>query len=396
MCKSTLKEVVLVGGMRTPIGNFLGSLSSMSAVELATIAAAAALEGCGVAPEDIDEVTLGTVYKDGQRANPARQVQIALGIPVSGGAVTVEQQCASGMRALEIAAQQIQLGKSASALVCGCESMSNVPFLGLDARRGKKMGAARLEDGLLYEALIDVFSDKHMALTAERVAERYQIGRREQDEHALLSQRRALAARASGRFDREIAPVEVKIRGGVTVVDRDEHPRETSLEALAKLPPAFLEDGTVTAGNASGINDGATALIVMSGEKAASLGLTPLARILSSVTVGVEPEVMGIGPVYTIPRAAELAGLELEEIQYHEINEAFAAQFLACARELGLTMDKVNANGSGISLGHPVGSSSLRIVLTLAHELAIRGERYGCASLCAGGGPGMSVVVERL
>lgn len=398
MCKGHFHchEVVLVGGMRTPIGDFLGNLSSVSAIELTKIAASSALERFGVSPEVIDEVTLGTVYKQGLRANPARQVQIALGIPPKGGAVTVEQQCASGMRALEIAMQQIQLGKTQAALVCGCESMSNVPFLNMNQRKGNRMGAVQVEDGLMYDALIDVFSDKHMALTAERVAQRYNITRQEQDELALLSQKRALTAINAGVFQQEIAPVTIKTRRGTEVVDRDEHPRETSLEALAKLRPVFAEEGTVTAGNASGINDGATALIIMSAERAEELNLKPLARILSSVTVGVEPEVMGIGPAYTIPEAVRLAGLRLDDIAYHEINEAFAAQCLACVKELGLDMDHVNANGSGISLGHPVGSTSLRLILTLAYELERRGERYGCASLCAGGGPGMSVVIEKL
>ena len=396
MCTNHKREVVVVGMARSPIGTFRGSLSGVPAVELAKTVAQAALDRAGVRPEDIDEVTLGTVYKHAMKGNPARQVQLGLGIPVEGPACTVEQQCAASMRALEIAAQQILLGKTEAALVCGVESMSNVPHMVLGLRSGIKKGAGRLEDALDYDALIDVFSNESIMRTAENVAARYGVTRRAQDEYACLSQQRAADAIEAGRFAEEIVPIQVKTRKGTVVVDTDEHPRRTTIEDLSKLKPAFMKDGTVTAGNASGINDGASAAVIMSADRAAELGLKPLARILSTVTVGVAPEVMGIGPIYAIPKAIGQAGLEREDIDYYEINEAFAAQVVPCLRELDIPLDKVNANGSGIALGHPVGMTGLRLVISGYYELKRRGGRYGCASLCAGGGPSMAVVFERL
>lgn len=396
MSQAGAREVVIAGMARTPIGNFLGSLSSLSAVELAIIAGKAALERAGIQPESIDEVTAGMVYKDGAKGNPARQIQIALGVPVKAAAVTVEQQCASSMRALEVACNQIQLGKTGAALVCGLESMSNIPYLLMKARTGYRMGPARLEDGLFYDALVDVFSDQHIGMTAERVAERYKISRAEQDKLAFMSQDRASKAIANGHFKEEMVPVEIKTRKGVTIVDRDEHPRATTLEALAALRPAFKKNGTVTSGNASGINDGACAAVIMSADRAAELGIKPLAKILSTTSYGCEPEIMGIGPIYAIPKAIAEAGLTASDIEYYEINEAFASQAAACINALKLDMANVNANGSGIALGHPVGMTSLRLVISGYYEMKRRGVRYGCASLCAGGGPAMAVVFERL
>ncbi len=390
------KEVVVVGMARTPIGNFLGGLSSLSAVELAKIAAQAALERARVTPEQIDEVIAGTVYKTGLKGNPARQIQIGLGIPLKNAAVTIEQQCASSMRALEIACDAILLGKTEAALVCGMDSMSNIPHLLMGARKGLRMGPAPVEDGMLYDALLDAFDGQHMGVTAERVAERYGISRKEQDEMACLSHQRACAAVVNGAFKEEIVPVEIKSKAGTKLVENDEHPETTTVEALSKLKPAFKKDGTVTAGNASSINDGACAVVVMSAEKAATLGLKPLIKILSSVTYGVEPEVMGIGPIYAIPQAIAEAGLTAGDIEYYELNEAFAAQAAACIKTLKLDMNKVNANGSGIALGHPVGMTSLRLIISGYHEMKRRGAKYGCASLCAGGGPAMAVVFERL
>lgn len=391
-----IKEVVVVGMARSPIGNFCGALAAVPAVELATTVARAAVERAGVDPREIDEVTLGTVYKHGMKGNPARQVQLALGIPAEGAACTVEQQCASSLRALEIAVQQIQLGKTQAALVCGVESMSNVPHMMLGLRKGVKLGSAQVEDALQYDALIDVFSGESIMRTAENVAERWNVSRREQDEYALLSQQRAADAIESGKFKEEIVPIEVRSRRGVTVVDTDEHPRRTTMEELSALRPAFMKGGTVTAGNASGINDGASAAVIMSAEKAAALGLKPLVRILSTATAGVPPEIMGIGPVYAIPKAISGAGLTREDIDYYEINEAFAAQVIPCLRELDIPLDKVNANGSGIALGHPVGMTGLRLIISGYYELKRRGGRYGCGSLCAGGGPAMAVVFEVL
>lgn len=396
MCKVKRIDVVVVGMARSPIGSFLGALSSVSAMNLVKTVAEAALKRSGVKSADVDEVVLGTVFKHGMKGNPARQVQIDLGIPAAGPAVTVEQQCASSLRALEIACQQILLEKTQTALVCGVESMSNVPYLLLNARKGLRMGPSVVEDAMQYDGLIDVFSGESIMRTAENVAERYQISREEQDGYAFLSQQRASDAIKAGRFKEEIVPIEIKSRKGTAVVDTDEHPRATTMEELSALKPAFMENGTVTAGNSSGINDGASAMVIMSSEKARELGLKPLARILSTVTIGCDPEVMGIGPIYAIPKAIELAGLKKNEIDYYEINEAFAAQVLPCLKELNIPLDHVNANGSGIALGHPVGMTGLRLIISGYYELKRRNKRYGCGSLCAGGGPSMAVVYEVL
>lgn len=391
-----MEEVVVVGMARTPIGDFLGSLSTVSAVDLAKIAAKEAIKRAGVDVDMIEEVTLGTVCKEGMKGNPARQVQIGLDIPAKASAVTVEQQCASSLRALEVAVQQIMLGKTDVALVCGTESMSNIPHMIMNARKGSKIGPMKVVDAMQYDALFDAFSNESIMRTAENVAERYHITREQQDEYALLSQQRAAKAIAEGRFKEEIVPVEIKTRKGTTIVDTDEHPRPTTMESLAKLRPALDKNGTVTAGNASGINDGASAAVIMSAKKAEELQLKPLIRILSTVTVGVEPEVMGIGPIYAIPKAVEQAGLKMEDIDYYEINEAFAAQVIPCLNELNIELDKVNANGSGIALGHPVGMTGLRLMISAYYELKRRGQKYGCGSLCAGGGPAMAVVFEVL
>ena len=390
------RDVVILSMVRTPIGNYLGGLSSLSAVELGIIAGREAIRRAGIRPDQIDDVMAGTVYKGGQKGNPARQIQLALDIPIPVPAATVEQQCSSSMRALEIGRQQIQLGNTDVCLVCGIESMSNVPHYDFKARKGYRLGPATVVDGLQQDGLIDAFDDLPMALTAERLAEQYHITRQEVDELALMSQDRALAAQAAGTFRDDIIPVEVKGRKGTVVVDTDEHPRQTSLEELGRLKPMFKADGIVTAGNASGMNDAACAMVIMSAEKADELGLKPLGRILSSATVGVAPEIMGIGPVYAVPKAVERAGLTMADIQYQEINEAFAAQFVACQKAMELDMDHVNVNGSGISLGHPVGCTGLRIVMATLAELRRRGQKYGCASLCAGGGPAMATVVEAL
>ncbi|MDR3349791.1 MAG: thiolase family protein [Acidaminococcales bacterium] len=392
--KNIIKDVVIVGMCRTAIGKFQGSLSSVPAVELAKTVSAAAIKRAGAAPENIDEVVLGTVYKHGMKGNPARQVQLALGIPIAGAAVTVEQQCASSMRALEIACQQIQLGKTEAALVCGVESMSNVPYMLLNARKGFVIGPSRAEDAMQYDALTDAFSGESIMRTAENVAQKYNASRKEQDEYALLSQQRADAAIKAGVFKEEIIPVEIKTRKGTVVFDTDEHPRAVTLQELSALKPAFMKDGTVTAGNASGINDGASAAVIMSEDKAKSLGLKPLARILSTATAGCAPELMGIGPIYAIPKAIELAGLQKGDIDYYEINEAFAAQVVPCLKILEIPLGQVNANGSGIALGHPVGMTGLRLIISGYYELKRRGMKIGCASLCAGGGPAMAAVYE--
>lgn len=390
------RDVVIVSMARTPIGSYMGALSSVDAITLGTIAGGAALDRAGLKPEQIDDLVTGCVYKSGLGANPARQIQIRLGIPVEAGAVTIEQQCSSSMRALEIAGQQIQLGKKDIALVTGIESMSNVPFLDMKGRKGYRLGAVQMEDGLLIDALHDAFDGSHVALTAERLADQYGITREDVDALSSRSHARALDAIREGRFKEEIVPVEVKTRKGTVIVDTDEHPRETTMETLAKLKTVFKKDGVVTAGNASSMNDAASAMVIMAAEKAEELGIQPIARILASETVGVAPEVMGIGPVYSVPKAVKAAGLTMEDIQYHEINEAFAAQLIPCQRELGIADENLNVNGSGISLGHPVGATGLRLVMATISELKRRGQKYGCASLCAGGGPSMATVVEVL
>ncbi|MCG0278997.1 MAG: thiolase family protein [Thermanaeromonas sp.] len=390
-----MEKVFIVSAARTPIGDFLGSLKDVSAVDLGTIAAKEAIRRAGIRPEQVEDVVAGMVYKEGVKGNPARQVQLKCGIPVEVAAVTVDQQCCSSMRAMEIAAQQIMLGRVDVALAVGMESMSQVPYLLMGVRTGYRMGTAKVEDALLYDALHDAFYGYHMGVTAENLAEKYGITRQEQDELAVLSHQRAVAAIKEGKFKEEIVPVEVKTKKGVTLVDTDEHPRpDTNLESLAKLKPVFKENGTVTAGNASGINDGAAALVLMSEAKVRQLGVRPLAKILATASYGVEPAIMGIGPVYAIPKALKYAGLELKDIDYFEINEAFAAQFLAVNRELKLDLERVNVNGSGIALGHPVGCTGIRIIVTLLYEMRRRGGRYGVASLCAGGGPAMATVLE--
>lgn len=392
-----MENVVIVGAARTPIGDFLGSLKDISAVDLGVVATHSALDRAGIDAGQVDDIIAGMVYKVGVKGNPARQLQLNVGIPEEVVAATVEQQCASSMRAMEIAAQQIMLGKSRVSVVAGMESMSRVPHLLMGARSGFRLGPGQVEDALLHEALHDAFHGYHMGVTAENLAEKYQISRLEQDELACLSHQRAVTANREGKFKDEVVPVEVKTRKGTVLVDTDEHPRaDTTVETLAKLRPAFKDDGTVTAGNASGLNDGAAALVLMAESKAQELGVKPLARIVATSSFGVAPEIMGIGPVYAIPRALEFAGLNLKDIDLFEINEAFAAQYLAVNRELKLETNQVNVNGSGIALGHPVGCTGIRIIISLMYEMRRRGVRYGAASLCAGGGPAMAAIIEAI
>ncbi|HBV87237.1 MAG TPA: acetyl-CoA C-acetyltransferase [Desulfosporosinus sp.] len=392
-----MEDVVIVGAARTPIGDFLGSLKDVSAVELGTIAVKGALGKAGVEASLVEDVVGGMVYKAGVKGNPARQIQLAVGIPFEVAATTVDQQCGSAMRALEIATQQMLLGKTSISVVVGIESMSRAPHLLLNSRQGIKLGPDTLQDHLTYDALVDAFMGYHMGVTAENLAEKYCITREEQDSLAHLSHTRAIEAIQNGRFKDEIVPVEIKTRKGTTFVEVDEHPRgDISMEGLAKLRTAFKKDGTVTAGNASGLNDGAAALVLMTASKAKELGVKPIAKVLSTASYGVAPEIMGIGPAYAIPKALNYANLQLGDIDYFEINEAFAAQFLAVNKELNLDMNKVNANGSGIALGHPVGCTGVRIIVSLLSELKRRGGKYGVASLCVGGGPAMATVIQML
>ncbi len=396
-------EVVIAGACRTPIGRFLGSLSEIHPKELGRIAGAEALKRAGVGAGDIDELVCGNVIQAGLGGNISRQIQGALGIPWDRPACTVNQLCASAMRAFEIGAHNILLGKTDTCLVVGVENMTMAPYLIAKGRTGYRMGPGTLDDAMLLDALICSIEGYHMGMTAENIAKRYGITRAEQDELALLSQQRAAAAIRSGVFGEEIVPVEVVQKKKAVTCDTDEHPRpDTTADVLTGLKPAFTKDGTVTAGNASGVNDGAAAVVLMSGEAARKRGIVPMGRILSTASVGAEPAVMGLSPAFAIPRALERAGVGSSDIDYFEINEAFAAQFIGVERVLesqyGITLDRetINRNGSGISLGHPVGCTGLRIVVSLVYEMKRSGCSCGCASLCAGGGPGMAAVIQNV
>ncbi len=392
-----MREVVIVGAKRTPIGDFLGALKDVSAVDLGVTAVNAALGQAGLKPEQVGELACGMIYKAGAKGNPGRQIQLKCGMPVETYACTVDQQCGSGMKAFEIASQSILLGKTDIAVAVGIESMSQAPYLLKGARTGFRMGQADIYDSMLYDGLVCAIMGYHMGLTAENLAERYAVTRQEQDELALMSHQRAVKAIAGGVFKDEIVPITIETRKGPVVIDKDEHPRaDVTLERLAAMKPAFKKDGTVTAGNASGVNDGAAALVLMTAAKAKELGIKPLAKLLATANAGVAPEIMGIGPVYAVPKAIKYAGLNSEDIGYYEINEAFAAQFLAVNRELKIPFDKINANGSGVGLGHPVGCTAARIIVSLIYEMGRRGDKYGVASLCVGGGPAIASVIEKL
>ena len=397
------KEVVIVSACRTAIGRFMGSLADVSARELAMTVGKEAFVRAGIKPEQADEIVMGQLYTGLQGSLPARQVAMRIGMAHRSSAVSVNQNCASGMRALEIAAHNIMLGKTEIALVIGVESMTNAPYMLPKARMGYRMGVGQIEDSMLHDGLYDALVPGHMGLTAENVAEQYGISRQECDELALLSHTRAAQAIDAGHFKKEIVPVEIQSRKGTLYFDTDEHLiRGCTMESLAKLKPAFKKDGVVTAGNASGVNDGASAVIIMSADKAKELGVKPLARMLSIVSEGVDPLVMGIGPAVAIPKALKAANLTFDDIDYWEINEAFAAQWLGVGRALkqdcniDIDMDKVNRNGSGIALGHPVGSTGLRIVVSMLHEMERSNGTLGGASLGVGGGPAMASLWERI
>ncbi len=396
------REVVVVSACRTAIGKFMGSLGGVSARELAMTVGKEAIKRAGINPESIDEIVMGQLYTGLQGSLPARQVAMRIGLPHRSAAVSVNQNCASGMRALEIAASNILLGKTEIGLVIGVESMTNAPYMLPKARMGYRMGNGTIEDSMLHDGLFDELVPGHMGVTAENVAAAYGITRQECDELAVTSHTRAARAIDEGRFKREIVPVEIQGKKGPTFFDTDEHLiRGCTAESLGKLAPVFKKDGVVTAANASGINDGASAVIVMSGEKAQELGLKPLGKMLSIVSEGVDPQLMGIGPAVAIPKALKAAQQAFEEIEYWEINEAFAAQWLGVGRALKqdagieLDLDKVNHNGSGIALGHPVGSSGLRIVVSLLYEMERLNLTLGGASLCVGGGPAMASLWSR-
>lgn len=392
-----MKEVVIVAAKRTPVGSFQGALASVSAVELGATVIRQLLSDTGLAPAEVDEVILGQVLTAGAGQNPARQSSITAGLPPSVPAMTVNKVCGSGLKALHLATQAIRCGDADVIIAGGQESMSLANYVLPGARTGLRMGHATMVDTLISDGLWDAFNDYHMGITAENLVEKYGISREDQDTFAAASQHKAAAAVESRRFHSEITPVSVPQRKGnpLQIVD-DEQPRAgTTVEALAKLKPAFKKDGSVTAGNASSLNDGAAAVILMSAEKAAALGLPVLARIAGYANAGVDPAIMGIGPVSATRRCLEKAGWALEDLDLIEANEAFAAQALAVSRELGWDMNKVNVNGGAIALGHPIGASGCRVLVTLLHEMIRRDVKKGLATLCIGGGQGVALALER-
>jgi acetyl-CoA C-acetyltransferase len=392
-----MREVYIAGAARTAIGNLGGALAGLSAAELGRAAAAAALERAGVGAAAVDEFLLGCALQAGTGQNVARQVQLGLGAPAERTAMTLNMVCGSGLRAVAAAAQAIKAEDASIALAGGTESMSRGPYLLRQARSGYRMGNGELVDSTVADGLWDAFGDYHMGITAENVAARYGISRGDQDAFAARSQNKAEAAIAAGRFADEIASVMIPQRKGDPVpFDKDEFPRPgVTPESLARLKGAFKPDGTVTAGNASGINDGAAALVVASAEAVAAEALKPMARIASYAWRGCDPSIMGIGPVEAVRAALALAGWKLGDVDLIEANEAFAAQSLAVARELGFDMERVNVNGGAIALGHPIGASGARILVTLLYEMARRKSARGLATLCVGGGMGIAMCVER-
>jgi len=392
-----MKDVFILGGARTPMTEYSGSLKDVSALELGAIAARAAFERTGVRPEWVDHAVVGNVMQTSSDAiYGARHVALKAGVPIDVPALTVNRLCGSGIQSAVSGAQLIQLGEADIVLAGGIESMSQAPHVIRGLRSGLRLNQGKLEDSL-YEALLDPYCGLFMAQTAEKCAAKYNISRDEQDRYALRSQQAASAAWAAGRFTDEVAPVEIKSRKGVTVVDKDDHLRpDTTIEGLARLPAAFSKDGTVTAGNASGIVDGGAAILLASEAAVKARGLQPAARLVTWAAVGVDPSYMGMGPAPATRKALGRAGLSLGQIDLIEVNEAFAGQYLAVEQELGLDRDKTNVNGGAIALGHPLGMTGTRLLLTLTLELARRGKKYGLATACIGGGQGIAAIVERL
>ncbi|MCD6659889.1 MAG: acetyl-CoA C-acetyltransferase [Lentimicrobium sp.] len=392
-----MREVVIVSAARTPIGSFGGSLSGLSAVELGTIAAKEAIKRAGIDPSMIDDVIVGNILSAGLGQNAARQVSIYSGVPETVTAMTINKLCGSGLRAVSMAAQFIMLGDADVILAGGTESMSNAPYLLPKARFGYRMGDGKVIDSMIHDGLTETFNNYHMGVTAENIAKRWNISREEQDAFAALSQQKTEAAQKSGVFKDEIAPVVIPQRkGDPVIVDTDEYPRHgTTIEKLAKLPPAFDKAGTVTAGNSSGINDGAAMLVVMSREKADELGIKPLVTIKSYASVALDPTIMGYGPVPASRKALERIGYTVDQLDLVEANEAFASQSIAVVKDLGLNPEIVNVNGGAIALGHPIGASGARILTTLIYEMLRRDAKTGLATLCIGGGMGTSLIVEK-
>lgn len=392
-----MREAYILGPCRTAIGSFGGNLKNIPAVKLGEIVIRESLKRAGVTPEMVDEVLMGNVLQSGLGQNTARQAELNAGIPAEVPAMTINKVCGSGLKAVNLAALEIMAGDAECIVAGGMENMSQAPYILKNYRWGGRMGNGELVDEMIHDGLWDIFNGYHMGITAENVAEKYNITRQDQDEFAALSQLKASKAREEGRFKDEIVPVPVpQGKGDPVIFDSDEFIRpDTTVEKLGKLKPAFKKDGTVTAGNASGINDSAAAVVVASGEFIKKHGLKPFAKIAAYGSRGVDPSIMGVGPVPSVKMALSKANLTIEDLDLVEANEAFAAQAIAVARELDFNMDKVNVNGGAIALGHPIGASGTRILVTLLHEIKRRGGRYGLATLCIGGGMGEALIIER-
>lgn len=392
-----MREVVIAAAARTPIGSFNGSLSSVSAVELGQVVIEAVLARSGVGADKVDEVIMGQILQSGSGQNPARQSAIRAGLPDTAPAYTINKLCGSGLKSISLAAMMIATGEADIVVAGGMENMTQAPYLLDKARNGYRLGNGIIEDSIIKDALTDAFFNIHMGVTAENIAKRYNISREEADVFAFNSQQKTVKAIADGKFQDEIVPVPIKQRkGDPTLFYTDEYPKkDTTLENLTKLRPAFDKEGVVTAGNASGVNDGAAAVLLMSRKQAEQSGISPLGSIKSSASIALDPKVMGLGPVGAIRKALEKAGLSIDDIELFELNEAFATQSIGVIKELGLDLSKVNVNGGAISLGHPVGASGARVLVTLLYEMKKRDLRFGVAALCIGGGQGIAMVIER-
>ncbi len=390
-----LQDAVIVSAVRTAIGTYGGGLAEVPAVKLGEICIRAALDRADLKSNQVEEVIMGNVLQAGLGQDPARQSAVNAGLPVEIPALTINKVCGSGLKAVAMAAQAIKLGDAETIVAGGMESMSRAPYVVEKARFGYRMGDGTLVDVMIRDGLWDAFNQVHMGITAENICSDCKLTREELDEFSLQSQQKALRAIASGAFRDEIVPVEIPGRKGPTLFDTDQQPRETTAEGLAKLRPAFQQGGMVTAGNSSGLNDGGAAVVVMSAQKAQQLGLKPLARIRSYASAGVDPRVMGLGPIPSSRRALEKAGLQIGDIDLIEANEAFAAQSVAVGKELGFDRSRLNVNGGAIALGHPIGASGARILVTLLYEMQRRNAHYGLATLCIGGGQGVAMIVER-
>lgn len=392
-----MKEVIIASAVRTPIGSFNGALATIPAADLGALVIKEAVKRAGIESKQVNEVIMGHVLQTAQGQNTARQASINAGIPDEVPAMTINKVCGSGLKTVALACQAIIAGDADIIVAGGMENMSMAPYALEKTRWGHRMGDGKITDVMIKDGLWDAFNNYHMGITAENVAEKYGITREEQDKVSVKSQENAIKAIESGIFKEEIVPVVIKGKKGDTIFDTDEYPKKgTTMETLGKLNPAFKKDGTVTAGNASGINDGAAAFVVMSGEKAKELGIKPLVKIVSYANAGVAPEIMGIGPVPATKKALEKAGLTMKDIDLIEGNEAFAAQFCAVGKELGFEAEKVNVNGGAIALGHPIGASGARILVTLIYELKKRNLAKGLATLCIGGGQGVATIVENV